>query len=143
MREGSQDCDDTREKKTSRQGPYGDMTWQAEPASEAAAVDRSTQGRAMIDAVNPNTGQTATTPDISSLSQSQQTPVRPTDCSTPSTLYTACIWAEVNCVPRSELNRIRFNSDYAEKSVKPKLGVLASVPADWLVFLGLMIHRAS
>jgi hypothetical protein len=47
-------------------------------------------------------------------------PVRPADRVTRQSLAWAAWAAEVYWQPRSELNRIRFNSDYAEVDVKPE-----------------------
>jgi hypothetical protein len=51
---------------------------------------------------------------------SQHWPVRPSDSVTSWSLARAAKAAEVYWQPRSELNRIRFNSDYAEVDVKPE-----------------------
>jgi hypothetical protein len=51
---------------------------------------------------------------------SQHWPVRPTDRVTSQSSASSAYAAEVYWQPRSELNRIRFNSDYAEVDVKPE-----------------------
>jgi hypothetical protein len=51
---------------------------------------------------------------------SEQMPVRPNECRSPSSASLSEYSADVCWVPRSELRRIRFNSDYAEVSIKPR-----------------------
>jgi hypothetical protein len=51
---------------------------------------------------------------------SQHCPLRPADSVTWQSPASSANAAEVYWQPRSELNRIRFNSDYAEVDVKPE-----------------------
>ncbi|AOT05758.1 hypothetical protein ASPU41_20105 (plasmid) [Arthrobacter sp. U41] len=55
---------------------------------------------------------------------SQHTPVRPIEERMPRPATRALKSVEVYTLPRSLLSRIRLNSDYAEKTVKPRLRLL-------------------
>ena len=57
---------------------------------------------------------------VSARALSRASPTVPTEGVSPAS---SRVWAnrtEVYCEPASELNRIRFNSDYAEDGVKPR-----------------------
>jgi hypothetical protein len=57
---------------------------------------------------------------LSATALSQHWPLRPTDKVTWQSPARAANAAEVYWQPRSELSRIRLNSDYAEDGVKPR-----------------------
>ena len=61
---------------------------------------------------------------FSATELSQHTPTAPMDWVMPFPPHHFWNSSEVYCDPRSELSRIRLNSDYAEKNVKPRLGSL-------------------
>jgi len=65
----------------------------------------------MRPAVNPNTGQAATRPDGLIVSQSQHTPTSPQDNVTWFLVAHFSTSSEVYWEPRSELSRIRLNTD--------------------------------
>ncbi|KGJ73398.1 hypothetical protein GY21_11305 [Cryobacterium roopkundense] len=62
------------------------------------------------------------------MALSQQIPVYPIDRVMPFFAAKTVICSDAYCVPRSELYRIRLNSDYAEDDVKPRNRADAKCP---------------
>ena len=57
---------------------------------------------------------------VSASALSRASPTVPTEGVSPASSRAWANRTEVYCEPASELNRIRFNSDYAEDGVKPR-----------------------